>query len=66
MKMVSIDEASTALGISKRRVRVLAAAGRIKGARKVGGSWVIVTRDGTVIVVPVDHGPQGTWEVTDD
>ena len=39
--MISVKEAATILGISERRVRVLCAERRIKGAKKVGLAWVL-------------------------
>ncbi len=41
MDFMSAKEASDKWGISKRRVQVLCAEGRIKGAMKVGMMWVI-------------------------
>lgn len=41
MKFMSAKETSDKWGISKRRVQILCAEGRIKGAMKVGMMWVI-------------------------
>jgi hypothetical protein len=41
MEFMSAKEASEKWGISKRRVQILCAEGRIKGAMKVGIMWVI-------------------------
>lgn len=41
MEFMSAKEASDKWGISKRRVQVLCAEGRIEGAMKVGIVWVI-------------------------
>lgn len=41
MGFMSAKEASEKWGISKRRVQVLCAEGRIEGAVKVGIAWVI-------------------------
>lgn len=41
MEFMSAKEASLKWGISKRRVQVLCAEGRIDGALKVGIVWVI-------------------------
>ncbi len=41
MEFMSAKEASDKWGISKRRVQVLCAEGRIAGAMKVGMMWVI-------------------------
>lgn len=40
-KMISVKEAATLLKISERRVRVLCAENRIKGAKKIGPTWVL-------------------------
>jgi predicted site-specific integrase-resolvase len=37
----SITQASEILGISGRRLRVLCAQGRVSGAVKVGGMWIL-------------------------
>ena len=37
----TIKEVSQAWGISGRRVSILCAQGRVKGAEKVGNTWVI-------------------------
>lgn len=50
MEFMSSKEAADKWGISKRRVQVLCAEGRIDGAMKVGTIWVI---------------PQGSWKPTD-
>ena len=41
MEFMSAKEASDKWGVSKRRVQVLCAEGRIDGAMKVGTIWVI-------------------------
>ncbi len=41
MDFMSAKEASDKWGISKRRVQILCAEGRIQGAMKVGMMWVI-------------------------
>lgn len=41
MEFMSAKEAAEKWGISKRRVQVLCAEGRINGAMKVGIMWVI-------------------------
>ena len=41
IEFMSAKEASDKWGISKRRVQILCAEGRIKGAMKVGMMWVI-------------------------
>ena len=41
MEYMSAKEASIKWGISKRRVQILCAEGRIEGALKIGIMWVI-------------------------
>lgn len=41
MKLISAAQAAADRGLSKGRICVLAATGRIKGARKVGTQWVL-------------------------
>lgn len=41
MEFISAKEAADKWGISKRRVQILCAEGRIEGASKVGMMWVI-------------------------
>lgn len=41
MEFMSAKEASDKWGISKRRVQVLCAEGRVDGAMKIGTIWVI-------------------------
>jgi hypothetical protein len=41
MKFISATAAAKALGRDRSRVKILCAQGRIKGAVKVGRSWVI-------------------------
>ena len=41
MKTMSAQEAAKLWGISDRRVAILCKEGRIEGAEKQGGSWVI-------------------------
>ena len=53
---VTVRQAATELGISDRRVRQLARAGRVRGASKVGQEWLIPT---PVEVVPGNRGPAG-------
>ena len=53
---VTVRQAAAELGISDRRVRQLARAGRVLGATKVGQEWLIPT---PVQVVPGKRGPAG-------
>lgn len=47
MRLLSTKDAAAALGISERRLRQLIEAGRVKGAQKIGGSWLVPTdKDG--------------------
>ena len=39
--MISLTEWATKNDISARRARVLAAAGRIKGAQLIGKNWIV-------------------------
>jgi hypothetical protein len=50
------------LHISDRRVRTLAAQGRIHGACKIGGSWVIPTENGYPRISTGSRGPKATWK----
>ena len=53
---VTVREAAIRLGVSERRVRKLARAGRVRGATKVGAEWLIPT---PVEVIPGKRGPVG-------
>lgn len=47
VRAVSVAEAADALGVSERRVRQLIDAGRVPGAERIGGVWLIPTdKDG--------------------
>ena len=41
MEYISIKQASEKWGITKRRIQVLCAEGRIEGATKIGSFWAI-------------------------
>lgn len=41
MEFLSISQLANEWGVSSRRIQVLCVEGRIKGAKKVGYSWVI-------------------------
>ncbi len=41
LKYISVAEAATKWGISKRRVQILCSENRVKGAYKVGNEWII-------------------------
>ncbi|MDE2999526.1 MAG: helix-turn-helix domain-containing protein [Gemmatimonadota bacterium] len=53
---VTVREAAVRLGVSERRVRKLARDGRVRGATKSGGEWLIPT---PVEVIPGRRGPAG-------
>ena len=53
---VTVRQAASRLGISERRVRQLAGDGRVRGAVKAGGEWLIPT---PVELVPGRRGPAG-------
>ena len=38
---MSSQEASAALGISRRRMQLLRSAGRVMGAQRVGHTWIV-------------------------
>lgn len=53
---VTVRQAAVRLGVSERRVRKLAHDGRVRGATKAGGEWLIPT---PVEVIPGKRGPAG-------
>ena len=53
---VTVRQAAIRLGVSERRVRKLAGDGRVRGATKAGGEWLIPT---PVEVIPGKRGPAG-------
>ena len=59
---VTVREAAIRLGVSERRVRKLARDGRVRGATKAGGDWLIPT---PVEVVPGKRGPVGVASRSD-
>ncbi len=55
-------QASFLLGISRQRLLVLLAQGRVKGAEKKGRFWKIpVNRSGMPVIIPARRGPKGIW-----
>ncbi|MGD1703135.1 hypothetical protein [Dapis sp. BLCC M229] len=55
-------QASILLGISRQRLLVLLAQGRVKGAKKNGRFWEIpVSRSGMPRIIPARRGPKGIW-----
>ena len=53
---VTVRQAAIELGVSERRVRQLAGAGRVRGATKAGAEWLIPK---PVELVPGRRGPAG-------
>ncbi|MEQ9359891.1 helix-turn-helix domain-containing protein [Coleofasciculus sp. F4-SAH-05] len=60
--LVGTKEAAQILGVSGQRVRWLLERGRIKGAGKVSGVWIIPLFDGKPIVSSGKRGPRARWE----
>lgn len=60
--MVGTIKAAELLGITDRRVRKLIAQGRVYGAFKIGGSWVIPTVNGYPQIEKGSRGPKPTWK----
>ena len=57
-------QASFLLGISRQRLLVLLAQGRVKGAEKKGRFWEIRTSsNGMPIIIPARRGPKGKQNV---
>ncbi|MGD1698799.1 hypothetical protein [Dapis sp. BLCC M229] len=55
-------KASLLLGISRQRLLVLLAQGRVKGAKKNGRVWEIpVSSSGMPVITPARRGPKGIW-----
>ncbi|NEQ39812.1 MAG: hypothetical protein F6K40_27605 [Okeania sp. SIO3I5] len=55
-------EASLLLGISRQRLLVLLAQGRVKDADKNGRFWEIpVSENGMPVIIPARRGPKGIW-----
>ncbi|NEQ87459.1 MAG: helix-turn-helix domain-containing protein, partial [Moorea sp. SIO2I5] len=59
--MISTAQAADLLGVSATRVRYLLSKGRVKGAYKVGRTWVIPLFDGMPVVTPGTRGPKRNW-----
>jgi excisionase family DNA binding protein len=53
-KLISTAEAAVKLGVTQRRVQVLCEQGRIKGARRIGRTWIVPA---TIRIEPADFGP---------
>lgn len=62
----TIEKAASALGISSRRLRQLCKAGRVKHARRVGGSWLLrVNKQGIPNIRVGTRGPRATYTYVD-
>ena len=60
--MIGTEKAAELLQMSARRVRTLAAEGRVLGAYKVGRNWVIPTINGYPKIKTASRGPKPTWK----
>ncbi|MGD1909963.1 MAG: helix-turn-helix domain-containing protein [Rivularia sp. (in: cyanobacteria)] len=58
---IGTAEAAPLLKITKARVRCLLAEGRIKGAYKVGRTWIIPLFKGKPIISRGSRGPKAKW-----
>ncbi|MEO1376360.1 MAG: helix-turn-helix domain-containing protein [Cyanobacteria bacterium J06635_10] len=58
---VSTSQAAEILNISTSRVRYLLAQGRVKGAYKVGRTWIIPLFEGNPIISRGSRGPKAKW-----
>jgi Helix-turn-helix domain len=59
---ITVKQLASTLKISETRVRVLLAQGRIIGAYKHGGVWMIPLVDGKPPTTPGKRGPQLSWK----
>ncbi len=59
---IGTTEAASLLGICCQRLRQLLAAGRVRGAEKVGRTWKIPLFDDMPQIIPGSRGPDGTWK----
>jgi len=57
-KRLSLAEAAAAAGISKRRLQILCAEGRVRGAERVGSQWTLLP---SWSVKPARSGPPLTF-----
>lgn len=58
VKRLSLAEAAKAVGISRRRLQLLCAEGRVRGAERVGNQWVFTLGWS---VKPAKSGPPLTF-----
>lgn len=59
--LVSTKDAARLLDISPKRMRTLIAQGRVEGAVKIGGTWVVPLFEGKVVVKLAKRGLKPTW-----
>ena len=60
--MIGTTKAAELLGISSRRVRELIYEGRVYGATKIAGNWVMPTENGYPQISVASRGPKPTWK----
>lgn len=60
--MIGTKKAAQLLHICTRRVRKLIAEGRVHGAYKIGGNWVIPLINGYPKISTASRGPKPTWK----
>ncbi len=60
--MIGTTQAAKLLNVSARWVRKLIAQGRVHGAFKIGGNWVIPLINGYPKIATASRGPKPTWK----
>ena len=60
--MIGTTKAAELLNISPRRLRHLLAKGRVYGATKIAGNWVMPTENGYPQICAASRGPKSTWK----
>lgn len=60
--MIGTIKAAELLGVTDRWVRKLISQGRVYGAFKIGGSWVIPTVNGYPEISEGSRGPKPSWK----
>lgn len=58
---IGATEAASLLGVTPTRVRQFLKQGRIEGAEKINGRWVIPLYNGMPKITQGTRGPEGTW-----
>ncbi|MEM7581547.1 MAG: helix-turn-helix domain-containing protein, partial [Cyanobacteria bacterium P01_A01_bin.80] len=58
---VGTTQAAEILNISTSRMRYLLAQGRVKGAYKVGRTWIIPLFQGNPVISRGSRGPRAKW-----